>query len=180
MAENTHYFAANVRDPAELKRLLIEEKIPAIIDPCEYEALGRGRFADRPADEQWLLLLSNSENWDRLTGLLERLVEIEDFEGRLWRLAVSWNGQALRGTFYAEDSEQESTVYSAAELGFLSRFFNKDESVFARYLKWGCAAEFCAAVGIPFIEMVDQDSTIAIPKLDDAAGYVFLADEVPD
>jgi hypothetical protein len=180
MAENTHFFAANVKGPAELKELLIREKIPAIIDLCEYPGLGRGAFADLPEDERWLLLLTNTDNWERLTGHVERLVEIDDFEGQLWHLGVSWNGQVLRGTFYAEHIEQESTVYTADQLDFLSRFFMRERTVFQRYLAWGYAAEFSAAVGIPFIEMVDQDSTITIPKLDDPAGYVFFADEMPD
>jgi hypothetical protein len=160
MAENTHFFAANVKGPAELKELLIREKIPAIIDLCEYPGLGRGAFADLPEDERWLLLLTNTDNWERLTGHVERLVEIDDFE--------------------AEHIEQESTVYTADQLDFLSRFFMRERTVFQRYLAWGYAAEFSAAVGIPFIEMVDQDSTITIPKLDDPAGYVFFADEMPD
>ena len=181
MSENTHHFAANVRDPAELKRLLVREKIPAIIDLCEnYSWLGRGSWDDLPEDDRWLVLLTHTEDWDRLTGLIERLVEIMEYERQFWHLGVSWNGQVLRGTFYAEHIEEESTVFTAEELDFLSRFFRRDRSVFERYLSWGYHAEFCAAVGIPFLEMVNQDTSSAPPKLDDPEGYVFFADEAPD
>lgn len=183
MSKSTHFFAAHVEEPEELKRLLIREKVPAIIDPCEYEWLGRTRFAHLPDDQRWVMLLTRSDNWERLKGLIEKLVEIEDYKDELdlFGLAVSWNGVEVRGTFYAEPwVEEESTRFAADQLEFLERFFNKDKAQFARYLAWGYAEEFCKAVGIPYIEMVDQDLTIRIPKLDDPAGCVFFAKEMVD
>ncbi|HSG81051.1 MAG TPA: hypothetical protein VLC48_02280 [Gemmatimonadota bacterium] len=180
MSENTHFFAVHGREPGELKQALVRERIPAIIDPCEYEAMGRTRFSELPEDQRWLLLLTHTDNWGRLTGLIERLAEIGDYQGQFWNVGVSWQGRELWGTFYAGHVEEESTQFTVEELEFLSRFFNKERASFEPYLTWGCAAEFCAAVGIPFIDMLDQDSTITIPKLGDPAGYVFLADEVPD
>jgi len=76
MSENTHFFAVHGREPGELKQALIRERIPAIIDPCEYEAMGRTRFSELPENRRWLLLLTHTDNWGRLTGLIERLAEI--------------------------------------------------------------------------------------------------------
>jgi hypothetical protein len=174
MAETTHYFAARVRDHAELKRTLERAGIPAMLDPCEYPSLGRGKWDGLPEYQRWVLVITQSENWSRLTRVVERLVEIVDVPTS-WHLAVSWAGRELSGSFHCVEREGPSTRFSDSELDFLARFFDRPRSAFESRLVWGRQAQFCEAVGIPFLEMVDQDRTVRPPR----AGVVY-AHEMDD
>jgi hypothetical protein len=178
MPSNTHYFVVEVDDHTALKQRLEQAKINAIIYLCEDEYFGRGEWKDLPHGERWLIVDTKTENWERLAGLVDRAVEIFDYESEFWGLTIWWRGEEARATYWAPHLGKEDTALSEDELGFMARFFNREKSTFMDYLHYDFPQEFCDAVGIPFFEALDQD--VGMPQIEARypAGYVLYSTEL--
>jgi len=148
MASLTHYFLLHGRDFKQILALLNQHKVVARVDAVEDD---RGDWQSLPMRERWAVaqVKPDPKNWDSLSKLFERVIEIRvDEDSGDWQLAVSNKGQQARLNMTDGVSEADITL--------LAQALEIAAEEFARYLKPDYAADFFNAVALPYLELLDQ------------------------
>ena len=156
MSEVSHFFAARVTASSSLRTSLEQARIQAIVDSAGDGTPTPQTLRSPAPDSRWVGFASPSENREALWKLTERLVEVFD-EGGDW--SVSFFMERERLVLRAEDLEpaREGAGTSASQREWLRRFFGRAPEAFLATLAVGGILPFCKDLGIPFLELVDQD-----------------------
>jgi len=158
MSEVSHFFAALVANPSVFRKSLERARIQAILDSAE-----AGDGAPVPQglttpvlDMRWLSFASPSNNREALWKLTERFVEVFD-DGGDWSLSLFMDREKLTLSIKDLEPTREGLGTSARQQEWLRHFLGRSPGSLLATLSIGGILSFCKAVGIPFIELVDQD-----------------------
>jgi hypothetical protein len=158
MSEVSHFFATLVANPSLFRKSLEQARIHAILDSA-----GAGDCPPVPQglpipvlDRRWLSFASPSDNREALWKLTERLVEVFD-NGGDWSLSLFMDREKLTLSIKDLEPAREGIGTSARQQEWLRHFLGLSPGVLLATLSVGGILPFCKAVGIPFLELADQD-----------------------
>ncbi|HYO65437.1 MAG TPA: hypothetical protein VEU33_05090 [Archangium sp.] len=158
MSEVSHFFAALVANPSLFRKSLERARILAILDSA-----GAGDGPPMPQglpipalNKRWLSFASPSDNREALWKLTERLVEVFD-DGGNWSLSLFIDREKLTLSIKDLEPTREGIGTSARQQEWLRHFLGCSPGALLATLSAGGMLPFCKAVGIPFLELADQD-----------------------
>lgn len=114
-----------------------------------------------PGDYSTFSVISNP--WEKLTRVFNKVIEIYIEEGQKdWSLKVSVEEEEKE--FYFHEESHVGTV-SREEEESLVKTFGLSHAELEPVLRPGTPYEFCKRIGLPYLEMEDQDMLLdIIPK----------------
>lgn len=144
MSEYTNYFATRSEKLDSLKVKFLEKGITAVIDDIE--------------SNDWLLFycpyrFSDDGLWSTVKEILPNILEIYvEEDGKRWSLRGSINEKERFFEFYSEND----TLISEEDEKFLSELTGVSFENFKNFLKMGAQYDFCKAINLPYLELMDQ------------------------
>lgn len=156
MSEISHFFAARVTSVVSLRMALERARIQAILGS---ERDGRGAaptlLSPLPA-RRWVGFASPSDNREALCKLAEQLVEIFD-SGDEWSVSLCMGQEKLVLRSETLEPARDGSGTSVSQRDWLRRFFGRPPDALLATLSTGSVPLFCKELGIPYLELVDQD-----------------------
>jgi hypothetical protein len=179
MSEYTNYFAVKADSKQFVKCKLNEAKILSIINADESDFW----FADeykRNGKIQWVTVEAPAifidEYKDRFNDLKSLFANLmwffQEENGRDWRALIYSNNTEISITVY----ENEVVSFTDTEMTVISSLFSKDFTEIKPLLYPGKGSEFLNFVGVPYMEMSDQNQIPESIIRDNQ--YSFLVDEL--
>ncbi|MGB4775248.1 MAG: hypothetical protein WBP45_08750 [Daejeonella sp.] len=166
MSEYTKYFAIKSSSEQEVKNKLNVSKIISIVDAdiADYWFLDEYK---RNGDYSWVVVSApaisgfdhNSQfyythQFDNLKGIFDDFIFFFQEEDRInWSIKLKSNNNIIEKIFYSDDM----ISFNDEEKDIFSKCFDKKFIDLEQFLLPGKSAEFLNYIGIPYMEMNDQD-----------------------
>jgi len=178
LSEHTKYFAVEGVSPADIRETLRANRVVSIVEnqPPDDDAAYRWVVVSAPAasgftDGQF----HYASQWPTLIALFERLLFFWMDEGQAgWRLTTADRGRVAEYEFPAD----VSSCPSREQIARLAEFCDVPSESLRPTLAADKAWEFCRAIGLPYLEMLDQDHSCGPDYRE--RGYSFLSSEISD
>lgn len=178
MSEYTSYFAVKADEPDNIRRALEAAGLRALVDDVSVgPPEPRWTVVEAPHDAGFVdvdgspVFSVRFDPWETLKATFPFVLHLFIEEnGADWRLTVSRRGEAELVLSFSADG----APLALAELERVSGFFGVPLD--ATTLRVGGAFDFCRAVGLPYLELEDQQHLGRVL----APGAVVLASELDD
>lgn len=185
MSEYTNYFAVKSSSEQEVQNKLSVKKIKSVIDADKTDYWFTTNYT-RNGIYNWVVVSApansgfdngqffHCDRFDEIGAVFDTLIlffQEEDFTN--WNLKVKVNNTIVEKQFISD----KETVFSESEKNLFSTCFDKNFIDLQAFLQAGKSADFLNFVGIPYMEMNDQDK-LPIQMFGDK--YSLLADELTD
>lgn len=185
MSEYTRYFAVKSSSEGEVQNKLRLKKVKSVVDADRtdfwfaandtrngiYNWVVVSAPADAGFDNDQFYYRDQFEVIGDVFETMLLFFQAEDFAD--WRLKIKVNNTIVEKKF----SSDEETVFGEADKNIFTLCFDKRFEDFQAFLQPGKAADFLNYVGIPYMEMNDQDKLS--PQLF-GDKFSLLADELTD
>lgn len=185
MSEYTNYFVVKSSSEQEVQNKLNNAKIKSVVDADKTDYWFSANYT-RNGVYHWVVVSApaNSgfdnghfiynDQFDKIANVFNTLIlffQEEDFSN--WKIKVKTGNTIVEKQF----EENKETVFSENEEKLFSQCFDDDFLNLKPLLQAGKSADFLNFVGIPYMEMNDQDK---IPAQMLGNQYALLADELID
>ncbi len=185
MSEYTNYFAVKSSSEQEVQNKLSAKKIKSVVDADKTDYWFAANYK-RNGIYNWVVVSApansgfyngeffHSNQFDEIGNVFDTLILFfQDEDLTNWNLKAKIDNTIVEKLF-ASDKE---TMFSENEKKLFSKCFDRDFNNFNPFFHAGKGAEFLNFVGIPYMEMNDQDK-LPIQMFGDK--YSLLADELTD
>lgn len=185
MSEYTNYFAVKSSTEQEVQNKLSLKKIKSVVDADKTDYFFSTNYL-RNGVYNWVVVSApansgfdnghffHCDQFDEIGAVFDTFIlffQEEDFTN--WNLKVKVNNTIIEKQFISD----EETLFSESEKNLFSMCFDKNFIDLQPFLQAGKGADFLNFVGIPYMEMNDQDK---LPTQMFGDKYSLLADELID
>lgn len=185
MSEYTNYFAVRSADEQEVQRRLNAAQIRSVVDADKTGFWFSPPFK-RSGDYNWVVVSapanSGFENeiffyrdqFEEIGHIFDTLIHFfQEEDMTRWTLKLKTGKTVIEKQF----TPAEEIAFTENETALFSACFDKSFRDIQPFLQPGKAADFLNAVGIPYMEMNDQDK---LPDQLFGDRYALLAGEITD